>query len=55
MTNPENSVKLAQFFPPARGSLLNAETLGPTNPLLSPEQLEAVVVRGIATAPSSRA
>jgi multiple sugar transport system substrate-binding protein len=49
MTNPENSVRLAQFFPPARQSLLNVETLGPTNPLLSPEQLEAVVVRGIET------
>src|SRR5690606_37349712 len=48
MTNPENSQKLAQFFPPARASLLNAETLGATNPLLSPEQIENVVVAGIA-------
>jgi multiple sugar transport system substrate-binding protein len=48
MTNPENSRKLAQFFPPARASLLNAETLGATNPLLSPEQIENVVVAGIA-------
>nr|WP_244404020.1 sugar ABC transporter substrate-binding protein [Pelagibacterium halotolerans] len=47
LSNPENSAKLAQFFPPARQSLLNAETLGATNPLLSPQQLETVVVAGI--------
>lgn len=46
-TNPENSQKLAQFFPPARASLLNAETLATTNPLLTPEQIENVVVEGI--------
>ena len=49
MTNPENSVKLAQFFPSARKSLLNAEVLGKTNALLSPAQLDKVVVSGIAT------
>ncbi|CDP49921.1 N-Acetyl-D-glucosamine ABC transport system, sugar-binding protein [Devosia sp. DBB001] len=48
-TNPENSAKLAQFFPPARASLLNAEVLGAANPLLTPEQIEAVVVKGIST------
>jgi multiple sugar transport system substrate-binding protein len=47
MTNAENSKKLAQFFPPARASLLNAETLASTNPLLSAEQIENVVVAGI--------
>ncbi len=47
MTNPENSRKLAQFFPPARESLLNAETLGSTNPLLSAEQIQTVVIDGI--------
>lgn len=47
MTNPENSKKLAQFFPPARESLLNAETLGSTNPLLSAEQIQTVVIDGI--------
>ena len=47
MTNPENSAKLSQFFPSARQSLLTAEALGKTNPLLSPEQLEAVVINGI--------
>ena len=39
-TNPENSAKLAQFFPPPRKSQLNAETLAKTNPLLKPEQLQ---------------
>ena len=48
-TSPENSRKLAQYFPPARASLLNTEVLGAANPLLSPGQIEAVVVDGIAT------
>jgi multiple sugar transport system substrate-binding protein len=48
-SNPENSAKLARFFPPARASLLTAEVLGAANPLLTPEQLEAVVIKGIAT------
>ena len=48
-TNEENSAKLAKFFPPARAALLNTETLSATNPLLSPEQIETVVVNGIAT------
>ncbi|GAA2583667.1 sugar ABC transporter substrate-binding protein [Dactylosporangium fulvum] len=49
LTNPANSAKLAQFFPPPRTSLLNAGTLAKTNPLLTPEQLQRVVVDGIAT------
>jgi multiple sugar transport system substrate-binding protein len=48
-TNPENARKLARYFPPPRASLLNAEVLGAANPLLSPEQIEAVVIKGIAT------
>jgi multiple sugar transport system substrate-binding protein len=48
-TNPENAKKLAKFFPPPRSSLLNAEVLGAANPLLSPEQIENVVIKGIAT------
>ncbi|MFY1693188.1 ABC transporter substrate-binding protein [Plantactinospora sp. WMMB782] len=48
-TNPANSAKLAQFFPPPRTSLLTTETLAKTNPLLKPEQLEAVVIDGIST------
>ncbi len=46
-TNPENSAKLAKFFPPARGSQLSAETMAESNPLLSPQQLQSVVVEGI--------
>lgn len=48
MTNPENSAKLAQFFPSIRQSLLNPDALSKTNPLLSKEQLETVVINGIA-------
>jgi multiple sugar transport system substrate-binding protein len=47
-TNPANSAKLAQFFPSARSSLLNAETLAKSNPLLKAQQLQSVVVDGIA-------
>lgn len=47
LTNPTNSAKLAQFFPPPRQSLLTAETLGKTNPKLKPEQLQKVVIDGI--------
>ncbi|WP_254909848.1 ABC transporter substrate-binding protein [Micromonospora sp. NBS 11-29] len=46
-TNPTNSAKLAQFFPPPRTSQLTAETLGKTNPKLKPEQLQKVVIDGI--------
>jgi len=48
-TNAENSAKLASFFPPARASLLNTDTLAATNPLLSAEQIENVVINGIST------
>jgi multiple sugar transport system substrate-binding protein len=47
VTNPDNSAKLAQFFPPPRQSQLTAETLGKTNPKLKPEQLQKVVIDGI--------
>lgn len=49
LTNPENSAKLAQFFPPPRQSLLTADTLAQTNPLLTAEQLQTVVIDGIST------
>jgi len=49
MTNPQNSAKLSQFFPSARKSLLNAEVLKKTNPLLSQQQIDKVVIAGIAT------
>ncbi|GAB4000710.1 hypothetical protein GCM10029992_33500 [Glycomyces albus] len=44
MTGPENSEKLAQYFPPPRQSQLTAEVLGQANPLLTDEQLQAVVI-----------
>ncbi|GAB2965554.1 sugar ABC transporter substrate-binding protein [Micromonospora polyrhachis] len=46
-TNATNSAKLAQFFPPPRQSQLTAETLAKTNPTLTPEQLQKVVIDGI--------
>ncbi|WP_051366941.1 ABC transporter substrate-binding protein [Hamadaea tsunoensis] len=46
-SNPDNSAKLAQYFPPPRTSLLNATTLKAANPLLTAEQLDSVVINGI--------
>ena len=48
ITNPGNSQKVAQFFPRARACLLISTTLASTNPLLSAEQIENVVIKGIA-------
>ncbi|MBV1856491.1 ABC transporter substrate-binding protein [Catellatospora tritici] len=48
-TSPANSAKLAAYFPPPRTSLLTADTLAKTNPLLKPEQLQSVVINGIST------
>jgi ABC-type glycerol-3-phosphate transport system substrate-binding protein len=44
LTNPTNSAKLAQFFPPPRESLLTGEKLAAVNTKLSAEQLQRVVV-----------
>jgi multiple sugar transport system substrate-binding protein len=48
-TGPASSAKLAQFFPPPRKSQLTTDTLAKANPLLKPEQLQDVVIDGIAT------
>jgi multiple sugar transport system substrate-binding protein len=48
-----NVEKLAQFFPPSRQSVLTTEVLAKANPLLTPEQIEAVVIRGVATGQSA--
>lgn len=48
-TNPTNSEKLAQYFPPPRDAQINAETLAASNPTLSKQQLEDVVVPAIET------
>ncbi len=55
MSNEKNAAKLGKFFPQARSSQLDAATLAKSNPQVSPEQLENVVVKGIkqgATLPS---
>jgi multiple sugar transport system substrate-binding protein len=49
-----NVAKLARFFPPARQSLLTADVLAAANPLLTKEQIEAVVIRGVATGQSTQ-
>lgn len=49
LTNPDNSAKLAQFFPPPRKSQLTTSVLAAGNPLLKPEQLQSVVIDGIGT------
>ncbi len=51
-SNKANVEKLAQFFPPSRESVLTTDVLAKANPLLSPEQLEAVVIRGVASGQS---
>jgi len=48
-TDPQNSARLAAYFPPPRKSQLTAENLAKTNPLLKPAQLQSVVIDGIAT------
>ena len=48
-TDPENSAKLAAYFPPPRESQLDARTLAKANPLFTQEQLDSVVVNGITT------
>lgn len=48
-TNPANSKKLAQYFPPARNSQLNTATLAAANPVLSAAQLGDVVIPAIST------
>ncbi|MEO3806194.1 sugar ABC transporter substrate-binding protein [Nonomuraea sp. B1E8] len=47
LSNPENSAKLGQYFPPPRTPLLTADSLAKSNPLLKPEQLQQVVIDGI--------
>lgn len=43
MTSPDNAKRLANFFPPARESLLDAETLSGASTHLTPELVEPVV------------
>ncbi|MED7929441.1 sugar ABC transporter substrate-binding protein [Nonomuraea sp. LP-02] len=48
LSSPDNAAKLGQFFPPPRTPLLTADGLAKSNPLLKPEQLQQVVIDGIA-------
>lgn len=48
LTNAENSATMAQFFPPARQSVLEGDTFLNSNPALSLEQME-IVADGIST------
>lgn len=43
LTNKENTERLAQFFPPARTSLLDADVIAGTSPILTVELVEPVV------------
>ncbi|AZM49939.1 sugar ABC transporter substrate-binding protein [Streptomyces sp. WAC 06738] len=47
MTNEKNSAALGRYFPQARASQLDADTLAKSNPQLKPAQLEEVVIGGI--------
>lgn len=47
LTNPDNSAKLAEFFPPIRSSLMTPEQLAEATELLTAEQLDTVVVDGV--------
>lgn len=47
-TNEANSQDMAVYFPPPRQSLLTTEILGEANPLFTSEQLQSVVIDGIA-------
>ncbi|MEW1838432.1 sugar ABC transporter substrate-binding protein [Nonomuraea angiospora] len=46
-TDSANSAKLAAYFPPARTSLLTADTMVKTSPMLNGDQLQKVVIDGI--------
>lgn len=48
MTNAENTVKMAKYFPPARDSVLKSQEFLTANPLVSPAQMN-VVADGIRT------
>ncbi|WP_353808657.1 ABC transporter substrate-binding protein [Agromyces sp. SYSU T00194] len=46
-TNPENSAKLAQFFPPPRESLLTVETIQEAAPALSAEDIQRTIIDAV--------
>lgn len=46
-TNEEQTARMATFFPPARTSALTVDVLAEANPLLTPEQIESVIIEAI--------
>lgn len=49
-TNPDNSAKLAQFFPPPRTSLLTIETFAEAAPAIKPEDVQRTIIDVVPTA-----
>ena len=49
MTNEENVGKMAEFFPPARKSVLSTDDFLSSNPLVSPESMRIAVANSIET------
>ncbi|MCP4540798.1 MAG: sugar ABC transporter substrate-binding protein [Chloroflexi bacterium] len=47
MTNKENVLTMAEFFPPARDSVLESEAFLKANPLVDPDSMEQSVVAAI--------
>jgi len=47
MTNKENVVRMAEFFPPARISVLESDALLEANPLIDPASMERSVIAAI--------
>jgi len=47
MTNQGNVAKLAQFFPPARASVLDSDAFSKANPLIDSASLSQIVVTGV--------
>ncbi|MCP4627343.1 MAG: sugar ABC transporter substrate-binding protein, partial [bacterium] len=47
MTNKENVTRMAEFFPPARISVLESETFLESNPLIDPESMQQAVAAAI--------
>ncbi len=47
MTNKENVLTMARFFPPARNSVLDSEAFLNANPLIDPESMKQFVAKAI--------
>ena len=47
MTNKENVLKMAKYWPPARVSVMKSDAFLKSNPLISPESMQKAVVSGL--------